>query len=57
MPDARVEILDRSVAFDGYFQIIRYRVRHRQFAGGMGPEVVREVFEITRFTKIATTIN
>lgn len=45
MPDARVEILDRSVAFDGYFQIIRYRVRHRQFAGGMGPEVVREVFE------------
>ena len=45
MADARVEVLDRSVAFDGYFQVVRYRVRHRQFAGGMGPELVREVFE------------
>jgi ADP-ribose diphosphatase len=44
MSDPRVEILDRTIAFDGHFQIVRYRVRHRQFSGGMGPELVREVF-------------
>jgi ADP-ribose pyrophosphatase len=44
MSDPRVEILDRAVAFDGHFQIVRYRVRHWQFSGGMGPELVREVF-------------
>jgi ADP-ribose pyrophosphatase len=44
MPDPRVEILDRTVAFDGHFQMVRYRLRHWQFAGGMGPELVREVF-------------
>jgi len=44
MSDARVEILDRRVVFDGYFQMVRYRLRHWQFAGGLGPELVREVF-------------
>jgi ADP-ribose pyrophosphatase len=45
MADPRVEILDRTVVFDGHFQMVRYRLRHRQFAGGFGPELVREVFE------------
>jgi ADP-ribose pyrophosphatase len=44
MADARVEILDRTVVFDGHFQMVRYRLRHWQFAGGLGPELVREVF-------------
>ena len=44
MSDPRVELLDRTVAFAGHFQIVRYRVRHGQFAGGMGPVLVREVF-------------
>lgn len=44
MVHPRVEILDRTLAFDGHFQIVRYRVRHWQFAGGMGPVVTREVF-------------
>jgi ADP-ribose pyrophosphatase len=44
MSDARIEILDRTVVFDGYFQMVRYRLRHWQFAGGLGPELVREVF-------------
>jgi ADP-ribose pyrophosphatase len=44
-PDARVEVLERTTAYDGYFKIIRYRVRHRLFAGEMGPAVTREVFE------------
>lgn len=44
MSDPRVEILDRTVVFDGHFQMVRYRLRHWQFAGGFGPELVREVF-------------
>jgi ADP-ribose pyrophosphatase len=44
MSDPRVELLDRTVAFAGHFQIVRYKVRHGQFAGGMGPVLVREVF-------------
>jgi ADP-ribose pyrophosphatase len=44
LPDPRVEILDRTVVFDGHFQMVRYRLRHWQFAGGFGPDLVREVF-------------
>jgi ADP-ribose pyrophosphatase len=44
MADARVEILDRTVVFEGHFQMVRYRLRHWQFAGGLGPELVRELF-------------
>ena len=44
MPDPRVEILDHTVVFDGYFRMVRYRLRHWQFAGGFGPELEREVF-------------
>jgi ADP-ribose pyrophosphatase len=45
MTDPRVEVIDRKVVFDGFFKIVRYRLRHCLFAGGMGPELVREVFE------------
>jgi ADP-ribose pyrophosphatase len=44
MADARVEVIDRTVAFEGFFRIVRYRLRYRRFAGGMSPELVREVF-------------
>lgn len=44
MSDPRVEILDRSVVFDGHFQMVRYRLRHWQFGGGLGRLLVREVF-------------
>lgn len=39
------KILDRTVAYAGYFQIVRYRLRHTLFAGGWSDEIVREVFE------------
>jgi ADP-ribose pyrophosphatase len=45
MPDPRIAVLAQSVAYDGHFKIIRYRLRHRLFAGGMSPELSREVFE------------
>jgi ADP-ribose pyrophosphatase len=45
MGEARVEILDRTVCYQGFFRIDRYRLRHRLFNGEWGPELVREVFE------------
>lgn len=43
--DRDVEILSKETVFKGYFQIDRYRLRHRTFAGGWTAEMVREVFE------------
>jgi len=40
-----VEVVEKSTPFNGYFQIDRYRLKHRQFDGDWGPEVVREIFE------------
>lgn len=40
-----VDVVERSCAFDGYFRIDRYRLRHRLYRGGLGPELVREVLE------------
>lgn len=45
MDGRRVDLVERVLAFDGYFKIIRYRLRHGLFAGGMGPLITREVFE------------
>ncbi len=41
----RVEILEKAAAYRGYSRIDRYRLRHELFAGGMGPEIHRELFE------------
>jgi ADP-ribose pyrophosphatase len=43
--DPRVVVLEQTIAYDGHFKIIRYRLRHRLFAGGMSPALTREVFE------------
>lgn len=40
-----VEVIEKTTPFQGYFRIDRYRLRHRQFAGGMGAEQTREIFE------------
>ena len=40
-----VEILEKQDAFSGYFRIVRYRLRHRLYAGGWGPPMQREIFE------------
>lgn len=40
-----VEIIDHRTAFQGYFRVDRYRLRHKLFAGGMSGEISREVFE------------
>lgn len=45
MAERRVDVIEHCLAFEGYFKIARYRLRHSQFAGGMGPEITREIFE------------
>lgn len=40
-----VELIGREVVHDGFFRLDRYRLRHRQFAGGLGPVLSREILE------------
>jgi len=43
--DTAIEILDRETAYQGFFRIDRYRLRHRLYSGGWSGELSREVFE------------
>src|SRR5689334_1721785 len=40
-----VEIIDKSLRYKGFFEIVSYRFRHSLFAGGWSGEIQREVFE------------
>lgn len=40
-----VAVIDKCVAFQGYFRVDRYRLQHRLHEGGRSPDLVREVFE------------
>ncbi len=40
-----VEVIEKTAAYQGYFRIDRYRLKHRLFEGGWSGEVVREIFE------------
>jgi ADP-ribose pyrophosphatase len=41
----KVDIVEKDTVYDGYFKIVRYRLRHEKFAGGMSNLIQREVFE------------
>ena len=45
MIDPRVQILDKTVCYDGFFRIARYRLCHQLFRGGWSREITRELFE------------
>jgi ADP-ribose diphosphatase len=45
MSESAIEILGREVAYQGFFRIDRYRLRHRLHGGGWSGEISREVFE------------
>jgi len=45
MVDPRVEILDKTVCYDGFFRMERYRLRHRLFSGAWSRVLTRELFE------------
>ncbi len=40
-----VEIVEREIAYSGFFRLYRYRLRHRLFKGGWSPVITRELFE------------
>jgi ADP-ribose pyrophosphatase len=42
---SHVELLSRERVADGYCKVDRLTLRHEQFSGDMGPELVREVLE------------
>lgn len=39
------ELLGRDIAYEGFFRLVRYRVRHTLFDGGWSEVLQREVFE------------
>lgn len=41
----RYEILEKSVVYDGFFRLERYRLQHELFAGGWSRELLRECLE------------
>lgn len=41
----KVELIDRATVFDGYFKVLRLRLRHSLHEGGMSEALDREVFE------------
>jgi len=45
MTDPRVEIVDKTVCYDGFFRLERYRLRHRLFSGAWSRVLTRELFE------------
>ncbi len=47
-----VEVIEKVTVFEGYGRIDRYRLRHRQHAGGLGPELTREVLERGRVAAV-----
>jgi len=47
-----VEQISREVVYDGFFRLDRYRLRHRQFAGGFGPVLTREILERGRVAAV-----
>jgi ADP-ribose pyrophosphatase len=44
-PNRKIDIIEKSTVFQGYFRIDAYRLRHSLHAGGMSDEIRREVFE------------
>jgi ADP-ribose pyrophosphatase len=45
MSNPRVEVLDKTICYDGFFRMERYRLRHQLFRGGWSRELTRELFE------------
>lgn len=41
----QIEVVEKQIAYNGYFQMIRYHLKHTRFAGGWTGVFQREVFE------------
>lgn len=51
-----VEILAHETVYKGYFQIDRYRLRHRRHQGGWTGEITREVLNEVMSRRSSLTI-
>lgn len=40
----QIEILNKEIAYSGFFRLEKYRLKHTLFAGGWSAEIVRELF-------------
>ncbi|MGV3001154.1 ADP-ribose diphosphatase [Vibrio sp. E150_018] len=40
-----VQIESKETVFNGFFKVVKYTFKHRLFAGGWSPPVIREMFE------------
>lgn len=45
MSQGKVEIVSKNIAYDGFFKLEKYRLRHSLFNGKMSREMSRELFE------------
>jgi len=45
MQEPQYEILETVTGYDGFFRLLRYRLRHRLFRGGWSRVLTRELFE------------
>ena len=45
MANKDVEIIEKTICFQGFFRIERYRLRHHLFSGKWSQPIVRELFE------------
>lgn len=41
----KIEVLEKTICFKGFFRVEKYRLRHRLFSGDWSQPLVREVFE------------
>jgi ADP-ribose pyrophosphatase len=40
-----ISIVDKTYCYEGFFKLVRYRLKHTLFAGGWSRELLREVLE------------
>lgn len=50
--DKQVEIIEKAVVYDGYFQVHKYRYRHSLYDGGWSKPLEREIFERGRVVAV-----
>jgi ADP-ribose pyrophosphatase len=43
--ERKVEVIEKRTAYQGYYRVDVYRLRHSLYGGGMGAEIRREVLE------------
>lgn len=41
----QIEIFEKKTCYEGFFKLVRYRLKHSLFAGGWSGELLREVLE------------